>query len=208
MNPDKIKLVIFDLDGVLLDSCEWHRVALNNSLLKTINYEISLEDHYRKFNGIPTKAKISLLKTDFGISITKENEEQIYALKQQETFKIIREKCIEDPKKTEMIHWLSQKYKIACFTNTIRETANLMLSSMKIEHYFNKITSNQDIKNAKPAPDGYILTMEALNALPSETLILEDSEVGLQAAYASQANVCKVSSTEEVTMELFQRLGL
>ena len=45
-----MKLVIFDLDGVLVDACEWHRVALNEALKEVCNYEISLEDHYGEFN--------------------------------------------------------------------------------------------------------------------------------------------------------------
>ena len=53
----KIKLVIFDLDGVLVDACEWHRAALNKALLEICDYEISQEDHYSVFNGIPTKVK-------------------------------------------------------------------------------------------------------------------------------------------------------
>ena len=49
------KLIIFDLDGVLVDACEWHRVALNKALKEVSNYEISLQDHYSTFNGIPTR---------------------------------------------------------------------------------------------------------------------------------------------------------
>ena len=40
-----IKLVVFDLDGVLVDACEWHRVALNKALKALCDYEISLEEH-------------------------------------------------------------------------------------------------------------------------------------------------------------------
>ena len=50
-----IKLVIFDLDGVLVNACEWHRIALNKALKEICDYEISLEDHYCTFNDIPTK---------------------------------------------------------------------------------------------------------------------------------------------------------
>ena len=59
------KLVIFDLDGVLVDACEWHRIALNEALKKVCNYEISLEDHYSTFNGIPTRVKLEKL-TEMG----------------------------------------------------------------------------------------------------------------------------------------------
>ena len=54
-----IELVIFDLDGVLVNACEWHRVALNEALIDVCDYEISLQDHYSTFNGIPTKKSLT-----------------------------------------------------------------------------------------------------------------------------------------------------
>ena len=58
-----IKLVIFDLDGVLVDACEWHRLALNEALKDVVGYEISLDDHYREYNGTPTKVKLQKLES-------------------------------------------------------------------------------------------------------------------------------------------------
>jgi beta-phosphoglucomutase-like phosphatase (HAD superfamily) len=46
------KMIIFDLDGVLVDACEWHRLALNRALKEICGYEISLDDHHTIFNVI------------------------------------------------------------------------------------------------------------------------------------------------------------
>jgi len=54
-------MVIFDLDGVLVDACEWHRIALNEALEEICGYKISLEDHYKIYNGIPTRKKLEIL---------------------------------------------------------------------------------------------------------------------------------------------------
>ena len=56
-----IKLVIFDMDGVLVDACEWHKDALNAALLELCNYKISEEEYYSVFNGLPTKTKLQKL---------------------------------------------------------------------------------------------------------------------------------------------------
>ena len=48
-----IKIIIFDLDGVLVDACEWHRLSLNAALKEIANFEISVDDHYANFNGLP-----------------------------------------------------------------------------------------------------------------------------------------------------------
>ena len=65
----KSKLVIFDLDGVLVDACDWHRIALNRALKQACDYEISPEDHYSTFNGIPTRVKLQKL-TEMGNFLT------------------------------------------------------------------------------------------------------------------------------------------
>ena len=69
-----IKLVIFDLDGVLVDACEWHRAALNEALYEVCNYKISMDDHHSVFNGIPTKVKLQKL-TEWGVILESQHEQ-------------------------------------------------------------------------------------------------------------------------------------
>ena len=56
-----IKLIIFDLDGVLVDTKPLHYFALNKALKKIENYEISKDDHSNIFDGLPTKEKLKIL---------------------------------------------------------------------------------------------------------------------------------------------------
>ena len=82
-----IELVVFDLDGVLVDACEWHKSALNYALKKVSNYEISAKDHQNIFNGIPTRVKLKKL-TDMG-HISEQDHKQINDIKQLKTMEII-----------------------------------------------------------------------------------------------------------------------
>ena len=113
-----IRLVTFDLDGVLVDACEWHRVALNESLKEICNYEISLEDHYKTFNGIPTKVKLNKL-TEMGI-LNKEQHERVYDLKQEKTVKIISENAELRQEKVDLINWLKDN---GCIKESFEEAA-------------------------------------------------------------------------------------
>ena len=61
-----VKLVIFDLDGVLIDSKEFHFEALNLALGK--KYEISKKEHLLEYDGLPTIAKLNLLSEKKGLS--------------------------------------------------------------------------------------------------------------------------------------------
>ncbi len=192
-----IKLVIFDLDGVLVDACEWHRVALNEALKEVCNYEISLEDHYTVFNGIPTKKKLLVL-TELGV-LTKDMHEKVYDRKQAKTLEIIKSYACERQEKINLINSLkSRGLTVACFTNSIRMTAELMLEKTGILNLFDYILTNEDVSFPKPDPEGYIKTMNKYGVTPSETLVVEDSPKGKQAAYDSSAHVLEVENPDDV----------
>ena len=63
----KIKAVIFDMDGVLIDAKEWHYEALNRAL-NLFGHEINRFDHLHTFDGLPTRTKLELLSTERGLS--------------------------------------------------------------------------------------------------------------------------------------------
>ena len=192
-----VKLVIFDLDGVLVDACEWHRVALNEALKEVCNYEISLEDHYTVFNGIPTKKKLLAL-TELGV-LTEEMHEEVYNRKQAKTLEIIEGHAGIRQEKIDLLNSLkSRGLTVTCFTNSIRMTAELMLDKTGILGLFDYVLTNEDVSSPKPDPEGYVKTMQRYSVMPTETLIVEDSPKGKQAAYASNAHVLEVENPDGV----------
>lgn len=194
-----LKLVIFDLDGVLVDACEWHRVALNEALQEICQYEISLEDHYNTFNGIPTKVKLNTL-SELGV-LSEAQHTAVYECKQAKTIEIINREAPLRQEKIDLLIWLRDAgLPIACFTNSIRETAMLMLQKTGIIEYFDYILTNEDVSLAKPHPEGYLHVLEYFNVSPQSTLIVEDSPKGLEAAYASGCKVLKVGNPDDVTV--------
>lgn len=198
-----IKLVIFDMDGVLVDACEWHRVALNEALKLVCNVEISLEDHYRDYNGLPTNVK--LRKLALKNIISEEDIIRIEEEKQRITIDLIEMHGKPRQEKIDLMKFLKQKnIKIGCYTNSIRMTTNLMLKKTGIFDFFDIIITNQDVQNAKPDPEGYNKCMQILSIQKNECLIIEDSPKGLEAAKLSGAIVLKVDSPEDVKINLFE----
>jgi beta-phosphoglucomutase len=196
------KLVIFDLDGVLVDACEWHRVALNEALQEVCNYEISLEDHYKTFNGIPTRVKLRRL-SEMG-KISASSHDSVYRAKQLLTMEIIKRNATLRPEKVEMIKTLKSRGNVvACYTNSIRKTAELMLDKTGILELFDFVLTNQDVENPKPDPEGYVFLMDHFGFSEEDTFIIEDSPKGLAAANASGANVIQVKNPDEVNISLF-----
>jgi len=199
-----MSLIIFDLDGVLVDACEWHRMALNEALKESCDCEITLEEHYSIFNGIPTRVKLNKL-TEMG-RIDKSFHEPIYTLKQSLTVDIIEKNAKTRPEKQEMIKALRDSgATVACYTNSIRKTANLMLKKTGVLDMFDYVLTNQDVAKPKPDPEGYIFLMNYFQFDPENTYIIEDSPKGLAAAHASGANVIQVKNPDEVNIELFRR---
>lgn len=196
-----IRCVLFDLDGVLVDACDWHYDSLNQALVDAGVPPISRKDHLHTYNGLPTKVKLQML------GLTGELAALIWELKQKHTNKIIESSAPMMPEKIELHEYLkSQGIKIACVTNSIRQTAEAMLRSTYQYNYIDLLVSNEDVTNNKPHPDCYNYAIKTLGVNCSQCLCVEDSSTGLQAAYSScSAFVWKVKNTKEVTLENYRK---
>ncbi|MDI9817837.1 MULTISPECIES: HAD-IA family hydrolase [unclassified Legionella] len=196
----RTKLVIFDLDGVLVDSREHHFIALNRALAEIDDrYVISKKDHLQLFDGLSTQHKLNLLTRERGLDSNL--HQQIWQRKQELTFKVIEECLKPDPQIIQVFQQLkADGLKIYVCSNSIRETVKLILLKMGLMEYVDYFISNQDVLSAKPHPEMYWLAMIKEKVLPKETLIVEDSYVGRTAALSSGANLCAVKSPAEVTL--------
>jgi beta-phosphoglucomutase-like phosphatase (HAD superfamily) len=195
-----IKAIIFDLDGVLIDACEWHYLALNKALKEITDYEISREDHDFVYNGLPTRVKLKKLSEHVESLRDDEVLRRVEDLKQDYTIDFIKESLGIDSQKCSMLAMLAvDGMKLACVTNSIRGTTTEMLGRSGIQRYLHVIITNEDVLVPKPHPNGYWNVMSLLGVLPEETLIIEDSDKGIQAARATGAHVWKVSNAQEVT---------
>jgi beta-phosphoglucomutase len=200
-----IKSILFDLDGTLCDCTELHYVSFNKALLEVVGYSISKDEHIARFNGLPTKKKLDILLFDG--KIVENDKEPIWKLKQQFTKETIMEVLSLDPNKIKLLQYLrSKNIKIACITNSILDTANLILETTGQLKYMDLIIANDMIKMPKPHAEGYIRGMIQFHSMPEHTLIVEDSPVGLQAAQAAGANIWAVSGAHEVILENLLKL--
>jgi|TARA_R110001583_G_scaffold34106_3_gene114813 beta-phosphoglucomutase len=192
-----LKMIIFDMDGVLVDACGWHKDALNEALEEVADFRLTEEEHEKHFNGLPTMVKLeNLVKMG---EIKPEHVQLVYELKQEKTKKVILENASLDRSKTDMMAYLEENNIIVCcFTNSIRETALMMLEKTGIKNYLRMIVTNQEVSQAKPHPEGYIKILESFDISPEEAFIVEDSPKGIKAAEASGCKVMKVKNATHV----------
>ena len=194
------KLVIFDLDGVLIESRELHYEALNDALRKVgNNFVITREEHLSLYDGLNTTKKLEMLSEKKGLDRKYFN--QIWQDKQVATFNLIRQ-FPKNNKIRQMFAKLSSNgIKIAIASNSIRETVKLALLSIGVMEYVDYYVSNEDVKRTKPYPEMYWQCMTALNVLPKNTVIIEDSHIGRQGALDSGAHLVPVKDSHDLTME-------
>jgi HAD superfamily hydrolase (TIGR01509 family) len=193
----KIKLIIFDLDGVLVDAKKIHFDALNESL--DDKYKISLSEHLSKYDGLKTSEKLKMLNQEKGLPIDSFTE--IWDKKQSLTLLKLKNLKKSDNLIDCLNYYSNKGYKLACCSNSIRKTVLTVLSKLGIIEFFDYIVSNEDVKNSKPHPEMYWKAISVMNCLPEETLIVEDSPFGLLAATRSKSNIMRVESPNDVTID-------
>lgn len=192
------KLVIFDLDGVLIDSKDCHYEALNQALGN--KYCINKEDHVSIYDGLPTRAKLELLTKNKGLPV--DLYDQIWKDKQEATLKIFND-CVA--KDYELMGYFQQLvdagYKIAVASNSIRNTVKIILLRLGVLEFVDMYVSNEDVVRNKPFPAMYWKCMTALGALPADTVIIEDSHIGRQGALDSKAHLVAVENRKDLNQE-------
>lgn len=189
--------IIFDLDGVLFDGCEFHAstfLEAYNTVLA--NAQISREYHAEFLNGLSTRKKLSVL------GVNSDDSERIYALKQELTASRIKQFIKDDVKVQDICERLhSLNYDIFCVSNSIRSTVETCLRGMGVIQYFKGIVSNEDTVDPKPSPEPYLTLFRIYKLEAKECLILEDSPHGIESAKKSGGNVLPVKDCGEVTFE-------
>jgi len=189
-----VQLIIFDLDGVLVEAKNIHYKALNQALG---DYAISWNEHLSTYDGLKTSQKLDMLTTEKGLPV--EDHKRIWNDKQKFTLEALSNLEI-DPNLLSTISRLSSEgYKIACCSNSIRKTVLTVLAKLGLIEFMDLIISNEDVTNSKPHPEMYWQAISKMKCLPEETLIVEDSPYGLLAAARSKSYILRVKNPQEVT---------
>jgi HAD superfamily hydrolase (TIGR01509 family) len=191
------KLVIFDLDGVLLDSRELHYIALNKAL-ETIDpkYVITREEHLSTYDGLPTSKKLQMLVVQKGFPADKASE--VAELKQKFTIEALEHITPGYIPKVYMKELKKRGYKIGVASNSVRDTLRAALDKMGLLGYIDHYVSNEDVKHNKPYPEMYWQIMTATKTLPRNCVIVEDSHIGRQGALDSGAHLVPVENPEDL----------
>ena len=194
-----IKLVVFDLDGVLIDSKQTHYEALNRALGS--EYAITIEEHLSTYDGLPTRSKLNMLSERKGLPTDRHAE--IARAKQKHTVEILKETVQPRQDFVDMCREIKDRgYTLACASNAVRDTVKMSLLQLGIIEYFDFWYSNEDVHRPKPHFEMYFECMLKADAKPNETLIIEDSHIGRQAVLDAGAHLLAVADTHDVSLAI------
>ena len=195
-----IKLIIFDLDGVLIDSRPLHYEALNIALGEIDKrYIITLDEHLSRYDGNSTTNKLKMLTEEKGLPTSLYNK--IWNIKQAKTSDLIK-KLTPDERIISILKTLKEmEYVLYCASNCIWNSVKLFLLCKGFMPYFDYFISNEDVKKHKPSPEMYLKCVYRANVAPHECMILEDSPIGKQSALNSGCHLCEIVNSNDVTLE-------
>tara|TARA_R110000782_G_scaffold111828_3_gene201739 strand:+ start:798 stop:2174 length:1377 start_codon:yes stop_codon:yes gene_type:complete len=194
-----IKLVVFDLDGVLIDSKQTHYEALNRALGS--EYAITIEEHLSTYDGLPTRSKLNMLSERKGLPT--DCHAEIARAKQKHTVEILKETVQPRQDFVDMCREIKDRgYTLACASNAVRDTVKMSLLQLGIIEYFDFWYSNEDVHRPKPHFEMYFECMLKADAKPNETLIIEDSHIGRQAVLDAGAHLLAVADTHDVSLAI------
>jgi HAD superfamily hydrolase (TIGR01509 family) len=187
-----IKAIIFDMDGLLIDSEPvWFRAK--EELMKEINYKWTWEDQKHSM-GVSTETWVNYV---YNLADGKFTKEEVLNGIIDRMRQYYRNGEIElMPGANEALEFSKNNFKVGLASGSYKDLLFGAVKSNKWENIFDEILSSDDMERGKPYPDIYLEVMKRLNVLPSESIVLEDSRDGIKAGVAAGAKVITVPSKD------------
>ena len=181
-----IKAVIFDLDGVVIDS-EPIAYGILQELAGQYGYSIPLKDYTTKYLGRTVAKGMETMVNSFNLPITPQELFQKYFEKEhKKTEEVIP---LKPGAKEILVYLKNNGYKTIVASSSTRERAEKILKDNDILKYFDDLIFGYEVPKGKPHPDIFIKACEKLDVKENEAIVLEDSEAGIDAAFSAEIPV-------------------
>jgi HAD superfamily hydrolase (TIGR01509 family) len=192
--------VIFDMDGVILDSERVYQ-EIEREMYDELNIPVSREEHLR-FMGTAEKAMWGYMHEHYGIERTLEE----LILEERRRFRERLEVPGSIPLMEGILPLLQalRKEGVPCWiaSSSSAEIIRMVLRIKDLERYFRGFVSGEDVKRSKPAPDIFLRAADLSGTDPAECLVIEDSENGIRASLAAGMKVIALRHSDGMPLNL------
>lgn len=178
--------VIFDLDGLLIDT-EIISYWLYRDLTAVYDKTISLEEYARDYSGKTETDNMKRILAVCDLPISMEEGLAFVTEKEKEYF--TQGVALKTGARELLTYLHEHQYKILLASSSTRPRAEGVLEQNGIRAYFSHLVFGAEVKRGKPFPDIFLKACEYAKEAPEKCLVLEDSEAGIQAAYAAGIDV-------------------
>lgn len=181
-----IKAIIFDMDGLMIDS---ERVTFEcyQERLKDMNLTMD-EEFYKTLLGKPIKGIYQRFYDVYGNDFPIENV--IQDVHQLMTERFETEGVPVKKGLVELLHYLNDNnYKTIVATSSNRDRVDKILAQAKITEFFDDSICGDEVTKGKPNPEVFLKSCQKLGVNVDEAIVLEDSEAGIQASYDANIKV-------------------
>lgn len=195
----KVELIVFDLDGVLVESKDLHYDALNEAITHVagVDYIITRPEHETVYDGLSTNQKLRLMTIHKNLPLAA--HKPIWVKKQQLTDEMVRDQLKPDRVLLDSLQSLKAAgYPLAVASNCIKSSVHNILDSIGVLPLVDAYFSNEDVEHAKPAPDIYAKACATFGVDPQATLVVEDSVKGFEACVRAGCHLFKVDTPADV----------
>ena len=190
------RAVIWDMDGVIVDSGQLHLKAWQATFSKRgVNFtRADFSKTFGKKNRDTVIYKLKDKASDDVINeIGQEKEEMFRAL-------VTKEGLAPLPGAVPLIESLDQQgFQQALASSAPRVNVELILHKLGLHHCFQAIVSEEDVTRGKPDPQPFLLVAERLGAMPDHSVVIEDAPAGIEAAHRGDIKVIGVTSSHKRT---------
>lgn len=178
-----IKAIIFDMDGVLVDSEPFH-VEIEKQQFLLNQLPVSDEEH-RRYMGVASNVMWKEIAERHSLNVSVEGITEQNRIESIRLFTELKDIPVM-PELPELLERLKQKnYPMAVASSSFPEIIELILERTGLRKYFQVVVSSQEAGKSKPEPDVFLLAAEKLGVDPKNCLVIEDSKNGIKAAKAA-----------------------
>ncbi len=193
--------VIFDFDGVLVDSEQIHHKAFNRVLAK-FHYQLSSREYYDRFLGLSDEELLRIVNKERHLSLSNQQFGQLLG----EKANLFKEMAATEagiiegvPKFLNMLS--DDRIPMAICSGALLPEIEMILEGAGLRSYFDVIVSAEQVERGKPDPEGFLLALKLLNKKlnksikPEDCVVIEDSHWGLEAAKAAGLRAVAITNT-------------
>jgi HAD superfamily hydrolase (TIGR01509 family) len=178
-----IKAIIFDMDGVLVDSEPFH-VEIEKRQFK-LNHLVVSEEEHCQYMGVASDVMWSEIARRHSLAVPVKNLIEQNRAESIRYFSELKEIPVM-PGLVDLLKKLRQKsYHLAVASSSFPEVIEVILEKTNLRKYFQVVVSSQEAGKSKPEPDVFLLAVNNIGINPEECLVIEDSANGIKAAHAA-----------------------